>query len=87
MIHPNGDLTLDDLPSAVLFDVLQDTAAKLTGYYAQRQREATPTESDAWWQRVLSVQDRVSAIDPDDRPAMIVEIEQLRRELGDGTPS
>jgi hypothetical protein len=84
----DGGVTLDDLPAATLFDLLQDAAAKLTGYYAQRHRDAaTQPESDAWWQRMLSVRDRVRAVDPDDRPAIIGQIVQLRRELGDGSLS
>jgi hypothetical protein len=83
----DGGVTLDDLPAAALFDLLQDAAAKLTGYYAQRHRNAaTQSESDEWWQRVLSVRDRVRAV-KDDRPAMIGQIVQLRRELGDGSLS
>ena len=81
MGHPTA---LDKLPESVLYDLLQDAAAVLTGLYLERQRQATdPDDADEWWNKVIAVRDQVRAADPDDRAALVEQIARLRREAAE----
>ena len=78
MGHP---MALDKLPESVLYDLLQDAAAVLTGLYLERQRQATdPDEAASWWDKVIAVRDQVRAADPDDRAGLIEQVTRWRRE-------
>ena len=77
-------MTLDDLPASVLFDLLQDAAAVLTGLYLERQRDATqPDDASRWWDKVIAVRDHVRSADPDDRAALVEQITRWRREAAE----
>ena len=81
MGHP---MALDKLPESVLYDLLQDAAAVLTGLYLERQREATdPDDAARWWDKVIAVRDQVRAADPDDRAGLIEQVTQWRREAAE----
>ena len=81
MGHP---MALDKLPESVLYDLLQDAAAVLTGLYLERQRQATdPDDAASWWDKVIAVRDQVRAADPDDRAALIEQVTQWRREAAE----
>ena len=78
MGHPTA---LDKLPESVLYDLLQDAAAVLTGLYLERQRQATdPDEAASWWDKVIAVRDQVRAADPDDRAMLVEQVTRWRRE-------
>lgn len=81
MEHP---MALDKLPESVLYDLLQDAAAVLTGLYLERQRQATDQDVAAsWWDKVIAVRDQVRAADPDDRAALVEQVSRWRREAAE----
>jgi len=81
MGHP---MALDKLPESVLYDLLQDAAAVLTGLYLERQRQATdPAEAASWWDKVIAVRDQVRAADPDDRAGLVEQVTRWRREAAE----
>lgn len=74
-------MTLDKLPETVLYDLLQDAAAVLTGLYLERQQQATdPQDAGSSWDKVIAVRDQLRAADPDDRPGLVEQVTRWRRE-------
>jgi hypothetical protein len=62
---------MDNLPTAVLYDMFRDAATALSVAYVARSDQATTTaESTQWWDRVLALRDTADATDPDDRRAL-----------------
>jgi hypothetical protein len=81
MGHP---MALDKLPESVLYDLLQDAAAVLTGLYLERQRQAIdPDDAASWWDKVIAVRDQVREADPDDRAGLIEHVTRWRREAAE----
>ena len=77
-------VTLEELPEPVLYDLLQDAAAVLTGLYLERQRQAAnPSDAASWWAKVMAVRDQVRAADPDDRACLVEHVTRWRREVAD----
>jgi hypothetical protein len=75
---------LDNLPTAVLYDVFRDASTALTAAYIARSDQATtPQESKQWWDRILALRDAANATDPDDRRALAASIQLWQRQAAE----
>jgi hypothetical protein len=79
------EVTLDELPQTVLYDLFQEAATVLTGLYLEQQRAGDSADAATWWDKVITVRDQVRAADPDDRDLLVDHLTRWRREAADLT--
>ncbi|MFJ5901879.1 hypothetical protein ACIQFZ_42655 [Streptomyces sp. NPDC093064] len=71
-----------DAPTAMVFDLLAETATRLIGRYNHLSETATTKEElDAWWEKVIRLRDAKRAVPAQDPDQLIARIQEWTEEL------